>query len=284
MAASPVLISGLRKRRDFAMKKSGSIPSVLSLIVLALFLAMTVTSANAAQKSERDLDSCFGDYRGTYIMESLKNGTVVTNKSAEPDRRSAPCSTFKIFNSLSALDCGVVKDENEGRRWNHHKYAIKSWNRDHVLATAVSNSVVWYFQELASQVGPERMQDYLNKCDYGNKDISSGITRFWLGESLEISPKEQVVFLKRLVRDELPFSKRSMAIVRGMIKVKETEKGILYGKTGTDMKDGKLTLGWFVGYLATPSDIHVFATRIEAEDNCRGADARAITEKILESF
>lgn len=261
------------------MKKSGPIQSALLLL-----LTMTVASADGAQKNKSDLDRYFGDFRGTFIMESLKKGTVVTNNSAESDRRSAPCSTFKIFNSLSALDCGVVKDENEGKRWNGANYAIKSWNRDHTLSTAVSNSVVWYFQDLAGRIGPERMQKYLNSCRYGNADISSGITRFWLGASLEISPKEQVDFLRRLVKDELPFSRRSMAIVRGMIKIKETDRGTLYGKTGTDMKNGKLTLGWFVGYLATPSDIHVFATRIEADDNCRGAYARAITEKILETY
>lgn len=261
------------------MKKSASIQSAL-----ALLLTTTVVSANAAQKDKSDLDNYFGEFRGTFIMESLKEGTVVTNNSAEPDRRSSPCSTFKIFNSLSALDCGVVRDENEGKRWNGKEYAIKSWMQDHTLSTAVSNSVVWYFQDLAGRIGPERMQKYLNSCQYGNADISSGITRFWLGESLEISPREQVDFLKRLVKDELPFSRRSMAIVRGMIKVKETDRGTLYGKTGTDMKDGKLTLGWFVGYLATASDIHVFATRIEADDNCRGAYARAITEKILETY
>ena len=31
------------------------------------------------------------------------------------------------------------------------------------------------------------MQEYIDKIGYGNKDISGGLTTFWLGSSLQIS-------------------------------------------------------------------------------------------------
>ena len=35
---------------------------------------------------------------------------------------------------------------------------IEAWNRDHDLRSAIRDSVVWYYQELARRVGPQRMQ------------------------------------------------------------------------------------------------------------------------------
>jgi len=125
------------------------------------------------------------------------------------------------------------------------------------------------------------MKQYINKVHYGNEDISGGITQFWLGSTLKISADEQVAFLKGLVRDELPFSKRSMAIARGLLRLVQTEKGTLYGKTGSSGDNGKYTLGWFVGYVVQPGRIDIFATNIRGRDDASGIKARELTEKIL---
>jgi beta-lactamase class D len=42
----------------------------------------------------------------------------------------------------------------------------------------VRNSVYWYFQEMARRVGPTRMQTYLDRFQYGNRNISGGIDKF----------------------------------------------------------------------------------------------------------
>jgi beta-lactamase class D len=165
--------------------------------------------------------------------------------------------------------------------WDGTKYVVASWNQDHTLQSAMTNSVVWYFQRVAASVNEERMRQFIAEANYGNQDISGGITKFWLGSSLKISADEQVEFIKRLVNDELPFSKRSMAIVRGLIRLAETPKGTLCGKTGTDRENGKNLLGWFVGYIAQPGRTYVFATNIEDSDDAWGPRARQLTEKIL---
>jgi beta-lactamase class D len=33
---------------------------------------------------------------------------------------------------------------------------------------------VWYYQQLAERIGAERMQLYLERINYGNRDISAG--------------------------------------------------------------------------------------------------------------
>ena len=168
--------------------------------------------------------------------------------------------------------------------WNGKKSIVTNCNRDQTLQSAVTNSCWWYFQNLATAVGEERMEKFVKEAHYGNEDISGGITNFWIGSSLKISADEQVDFLEGLLKDKLPFSKRSMATVRGLIRLDQTEKGTLYGKTGSNMENGKEILGWFVGYVVQPSGIHIFATNIQAADGAWGLKAKEITKQILKKL
>jgi hypothetical protein len=142
---------------------------------------------------------------------------------------------------------------------------------------AVIDSTVWYFQEIARRIGPQRMQRYVGASGYGNADISGGIDRFWLGNSLRISLDEQLEFLVRLQRgQDLPFRPQHIATVKDLLKLKTTAKGTLRGKTGSDGD----SLGWFVGWVEHDGRPFLFATQIRGKD-ASGAKARGITEQIL---
>lgn len=221
------------------------------------------------------------DYQACFVLFDPSSQQVFCYNPQLCSTRMSPCSTFKIFNALVGLETGVVEDENHSMLWDGTKYEIGEWNRNHTLQSAMTNSVVWYFQRLASQVGEARMKDFVQRAQYGNEDISGGITKFWLGSTLKISAEEQVKFLKRLVNYDLPFSERSMAIVRGLIRLEQSQKGTLYGKTGSDYIDSKSVLGWFVGYLVQPEHTYVFTTNIQAADGASGKQARQLTLEIL---
>lgn len=221
-------------------------------------------------------------YKASFVMLDTKSGQTVRFNPEGCKSRYSPCSTFKIFNSMVGLDTGVIKDENHPMKWDGTVASISGWNKDQTLQTAMINSVVWYYQRLAAEVGEKRMKEYISKNHYGNEDITGGITKFWLESSLKISPDEQVAFLEKLVNDKLTFSKRSMAIVRGTMRLKTGEKGVLYGKTGSAMTDKKETMGWFVGYLVQPGNIYVFAVNIQDGEKPWGPKARALTEELLE--
>ncbi|TVX99901.1 hypothetical protein FPZ45_13320 [Cohnella terricola] len=47
-------------------------------------------------------------------------------------------------------------------------------------------------QAMARDFGKERMQEWVNRADYGSKDFSGGIDRLWLNSSLKISPVKDV--------------------------------------------------------------------------------------------
>lgn len=85
----------------------------------------------------------------------------------------------------------------------------------------------------------------------------------------------------KLVSNRLPFSEKSLAILKEIMTIKKTGRGILYGKTGSrDNGEGKYIMGWFVGYVESKGRMYAFACNVRG-DNVMGKDARAIAENIL---
>ena len=197
--------------------------------------------------------------------------------------RLPPCSTFKIFNALVGLETGVLADQGTRFTWDGRVHWNKGWNRDHDLASAVKHSVVWYFQEVAKGVGKVTMQGYLDRVGYGNRDLSAGIDRFWLGSSLTISADEQVTFLASLYRNELPFSVHAMEATRAVLVYQERPAAVLSGKTGSNFRDDSYVLGWYVGHLISPRGEFVFALNLEGP-GAKGPTARKIILRLLEQL
>jgi beta-lactamase class D len=80
---------------------------------------------------------------GTIVVASLKSGeTFVANekRAAQP---FAPASTFKVLNTLIAVEEGIVRDKDHAFRWDGVSRDIPEWNRDQTLASAFKVSCVW---------------------------------------------------------------------------------------------------------------------------------------------
>jgi len=152
-----------------------------------------------------------------FLLLDTKSGDFTRSPDQVCDTRLPPASTFKIPHAIAALDSGVVKDADEVIRYDGSPQPNEAWRRDHTLASAMRYSVVWFFQEIARRLGMDREDFYLRRLRYGNADPSSGLTTFWLGGSLRISPIEQMTFLRRLYYDELPLAERPLEIVRRIL-------------------------------------------------------------------
>ncbi|WP_371369834.1 class D beta-lactamase [Sporomusa rhizae] len=230
--------------------------------------------------NREDLSKYFSGYTGTFVLYSENNQQYTIYNEPKSNERLSPCSTFKIYNSLIGLESGVLDKEDSRtlKKWNGQTYSIPSWNRDHTLHSAIANSVVWYYQELAREIGNDRMQSNINKLNYGNQDISGGIDQFWLCSSLKISAQEQVALLKQLYNNELPFSVENMAITRKIIVLSTNNDTIFSGKTGTAYGE---VLGWFVGCVEKDGNKYFFATNIQGDHAANGLKAREITKCIL---
>jgi beta-lactamase class D len=247
-----------------------------------------------AAQTTPDLASYFKNVpAGAFVLYDLKRNRYARYNEARCRERFSPFSTFKIPNSLIGLESGVISDAEFVIKWDAKKYPahdqdsppFNAWWQDQTLRTAVRRSVVWYFRELATRVGERRMKEYVRRLHYGNEDISGGIDQFWLSSSLKISPDEQIAFLKALYKEELPFSKRSISIVKDIITLEETPDYKLSGKTGGGaLAEGRF-LGWFVGYLETKGGVYFFATQIEGPTYTSIRDERIrLTKRILEDF
>lgn len=258
----------------------------------ALWMMMLVgmtAGAQARECVETDLSGYFGELRGSFVLLDESGGTCIRYNPEQSDKRLSPCSTFKIPNSLIGLETGVLQDENTVFPWDGTLYSIEAWNRDHSLQTAVPNSVVWYYREMARRVGEEKMKQWVHRLQYGNEDISGGVDKFWLQSTLKISAMEQVEFMSRLARGTLPVSARSMDIVKKVMTISETDSCVFRGKTGGGIGEKQIdgrtvfVLGWFVGF-ATRKDtgkVYVFACNVEGEKDASGMKARSIVEAVL---
>jgi len=162
-------------------------------------------------------------------------------------KQVTPASTFKIFNSLVALETSVAPDEQLVIKWDGVARSNPDWNKDMTMAEAFKVSCVPYYQEIARRIGQKEMQHYLDTVQYGNKKTGNVIDSFWLNNTLLISPDEQVGFIKRLYHGELPFSERSQRIVKGMMLQEQSRNYKLYYKTGWG-KNGNDNVLWVVGY------------------------------------
>ncbi len=228
-----------------------------------------------------DLSRHFEGVEGCFVLRDVATGETLRY---EPDRcakRFPPCSTFKVPNAMIGLETGVITGPDHWMKWDGIERSIRSWNQDQDLRSATKNSAVWYFQNMARSVGPQRMTEALAALDYGNQDISGGIDRFWLGASLEISADEQVRFFQRLSLNELPFSPRSQSIARDLIIESKEPGNVLRGKTGSGYLEGQVRLGWFVGLLSRGERTWAFATRIEGGEGTWGGTARKITHAVF---
>lgn len=221
---------------------------------------------------------------GTIALLDTLDGKLTCSDVARCQRRYIPASTFKIPNSMIALETGAVEGPDTIMKWDGKQYAIDAWNQDLSFRDAFRLSCVPCYQALARQVGEEVERDWVSKLHYGNRDISGGVDKFWLWGGLRISPVEQIEFLRRFDGNQLPISARTADIVRDIMTLDVTEAYVLRGKTGMTRKpEDAEDLGWFVGWLELGERRVFFATLLDsfAAGMDRIPVRRRVTERVL---
>lgn len=179
------------------------------------------------------------------------------------EARFSPASTFKVPHALIALNTGVLSGPEHTFPWDGQERSFATWNRDHNLASAIENSVVWYFQRVAPLVGRDRFEDALPRFRYGDANIGEDLTNFWLDDSLTVSPMEQARFWQRLHAGELPVSVEARDAILEMTTLARSDDLVLRGKTGWHL--AAPVGGWFVGSLQSAAGVVTFAVRLTAE-------------------
>ena len=261
------------RRRDFVRR------SVAALVSPAIAGA-SEPGLERGSGVPTDIGRSFHDrgLEGTFVLLAVHDDTLLVHNPARADQEFLPASTFKIPNSLIALETGVIADEREVLKWDGQTRSVPEWNKDHDMRTAITVSAVWFYQELARRIGAKRMQEWIDRIGYGNRDLSGGIDQFWLTGGLRITARQQIEFIRRLYAGELPFSARTLRIVKDILVLERTPEYVLRGKTGLTGRPG---IGWFVGWVERGERAWIFASNVAMKPETDIALRKAVALEIL---
>ncbi len=263
----------------------------LLIVVLAVMVGgLCEVRAGLTQEQMR---SAFGQVDGAFVLRDCATGEETVFAAETADSAFGPCSTFKIWNSLIGLEEGIITEPDAAFwAWDGEERSFAAWNQDQTWRSAFAASCVPAFQELARKIGPDRMQSWLEKLDYGNKDQCGRPDAFWLPragqKTIMITPREQARMICRLVNGKLPVKAESVAKLTDVMKLAESEQGTLYGKTGSGLRerpDGPKSevdfdMGWLVGFVESGGKKYAYACLVLG-DGLTGKDARRVTESVL---
>lgn len=225
---------------------------------------------------------------GSILIYDSNRDRIFQHNPSRNTTAFLPGSTFKILNSLIALETEVISDEIAVLTWDGIQRKNPAWNRNLNMKEAINLSAIWFYQVLARRVGHDQMQKWVTQVGYGNQKIGSqaDIDKFWLRGDLRITPEEQIQFLRRFYKDDLPFSKRSLSVVKDIMILEKTPDYTIRGKTGwIGYDDGvKPQIGWLVGYLEKGKDVYFFATNIEIRNEKDAAARMEVTRRCLKDL
>jgi beta-lactamase class D len=220
--------------------------------------------AHATESSATNFEAEFlhRGVAGTFVRLEIATDRVTLVNEPRAQKRFVPASTFKIVNSLIAIETGAAKGPDEAFAWDGKPALMKDWERDMTLAEAIRVSNVPVYQSIARRVGLKAYEDWLDRLGYGNANPGSAVDRFWLDGPLMISAIEQTSFLAALALQELPMSKTAQSAVKGMLLQETRGSRSLFAKTGW-LTTTTPQIGWWVGWVEGDGRIDTFALNID---------------------
>ena len=189
--------------------------------------------------------------------------------------RTLPASTFKVPHALIALQTNVVTPKTV-ITWDGVQRDYPVWNSDQTLESAIRTSAVWVFQRFATAIGRDRELESLRAFRYGSAGFAHDVTNFWLNGDLQISPIEEVAFLRRLFAYDLPVDRVHIDTVKAALTMPPGKfvnaagvhdfplhwpaDTIVRVKSGNGTVNGE-QVSWLVGALETGGRPFLFASR-----------------------
>ena len=243
-----------------------------------------ITQDNSLKKyfDDNKVEGCFG------LFDNGQGHFTIYNMPRYRDSTYLPASTFKIFNSLVALGTGRIFSDTVVLPWDGVVRTgpggdtMTQWNKDMNMREAFAVSNVGFYQEMARRIGRDTMQKMLDSIGYGNKKIGPQIDRFWLDNTLKVTPDEQLGLVKKLYFKQLAFQNREQEIVKDLMIREKTDKYILAYKTGWGKTEKGNQLGWMVGWIEENKHPYFFVLNVESPDP--NIDMVTTRKKILEGI
>jgi beta-lactamase class D len=221
-----------------------------------------------------------------------KGNKILIEEGKDCHTLYSPNSSFKIPLAIIGFESGILKGRHSPiwepqkpvtflQYYHDGEQSPSSWMRF---------SVVWYSQILTQKLGIKKFQEYVDKLGYGNQDLSgdegqnNGLTDSWLTSSLKITPLQQLAFIEKLAKNQLPFSKSSQIKTKDLIKLMEESSRSnwwsMHGKTGSsDFDKSNRKEGYFVGFAEKNGEIISFVIHMSGKDGDKKSQAGGIHAK-----
>ncbi len=250
---------------------------MMKTIVLILLIESIARCAGPQTTTELNLGHIFEKYgvSGCFVLYDQEEDSYMRINPSLCDSGYTPASTFKIPNSIIALEEGVIRDTSEIIKWDGHEWpGNKNWNENQTLKTAMKYSCIWVYFKFAEEIGIDKYYKYVNEFNYGNKDLTGPPTKFWLSGSFKISANQQIEFLRKFYNYELPVADKSIDIVKDIIVLEKTASYTLSGKTGGGMLSSSDFIMWLVGYIEKGNKIYFYALNFKTDKFQETKDTR----------
>ena len=156
---------------------------------------------------------------GTIVIADERSGEMLAYDVERAQKRFMPASTLKCVHALFALDAGAVRDEFQVIRWDGVKRDFDGWNQDQTLRSSMRHSTVWCISSLPVRSVRCAKKEYLTRFSMATPTRPEVSIAFWLDGALRISAMEQVDFLRKLYRNELPFKVEHQRLVKDIMIV-----------------------------------------------------------------
>lgn len=234
--------------------------------------------------SQADWSKEFQGLDGCGVVFDLNANEYIVYNKAEIAHRMPPCSTYKIYSALNALEQGVITSEASTLPWNGTIYDYASWNKDQDLNSAMESSVNWYFHELDSMACYDATKGFFKEIGYGSGNPNKDLNSLWNGTGIRISAFEQVELLVKLYHNDFGFDEENITAVKNAIEISSNGVFRLYGKTGTGCVDNQNIAGWFIGFAETQDDTYFFAFYLNSNNGADGMAAYQTAMSVLRNW
>lgn len=260
------------------------------LCIFSCFLVLGL-GCQSSDKPKRLFPEPLPEATSCFLLYDLNQDKIIEVRNQQwCEKPLTPNSTFKVPLAVMAIDQGLIKNEKTSFKWDGKPKILETWNRDQTAKDWMVNSVVWVSQELTQKMGFAQVDKYLKSFNYGNKDFSGSLTEAWLSstgkDTLKITAYEQLDFMKKLFRNQLPVSPESMRLTKRLLASEvSTLESMLSGKTGSGRIGDSERVGWYIGHIRTKRSEYIVVTNFEekpaASKEFGGPAAREATKKIL---
>lgn len=240
--------------------------SFQALLLSLLFLSTTLFSSSI-DLSDTVRNVGVDPQSSALCIICIEDGTKWISGAHRQETQYPPASTSKIPHTLIALEENFVDGPETLFEWDQTKRFLDVWNQDQTMRSAFQNSVLWVYQRITSRLGHQTMAKWMKELQYGNCSIGTpqSITTYWLEGPLTTSISDQVQFLSRFIKEELPLKQKTYQLGREIFEGGRGDDWVLFAKTGFSAG-----IGWYVGWVETITqgkrNHYVFAFNMDLSD------------------